>query len=161
MDTNTNLEFKINCDLTALNQVTYVLSQQLKMGSIVLLNGDLGAGKTTLVQQFVAHQNSAVTVNSPTFGLIHRYDTDVKIYHIDLYRLKTEDQLYQLDIQSLLDAEDNIMFIEWSDRLGSLLPADYYTIQIDIIDSHTRSVTIRAVGQQSETLINTLSNTFK
>src|SRR5512140_1853779 len=95
------------------------LSDLLKPPKIVLLRGDLGAGKTTLVkgiaQAFDAAEQEDVT--SPTFTLIHEYrGPEVAVYHIDLYRIETERELATLGIDELLRDERALVVIEWGEK---------------------------------------------
>jgi len=94
------------------------LAAALKPGSMVLLHGDLGAGKTTLVkgiaEGFQAAQADRVT--SPTFTLIHEYRTpEITIYHIDLYRIDTQRELDTLALDDLMDGS-SILLIEWGEK---------------------------------------------
>jgi tRNA threonylcarbamoyladenosine biosynthesis protein TsaE len=94
------------------------LSAQLKTGSIVLLRGDLGAGKTTMVkgiaEGFKAAEAEAVT--SPTFTLIHEYrGPEVTLFHIDLYRIDTQRELDTLALDDLMEP-NTILLIEWGEK---------------------------------------------
>src|SRR5215469_13239204 len=94
------------------------LAAALKPGSMVLLHGDLGAGKTTLVkgiaEGFQAAQADRVT--SPTFTLIHEYRTpEITLYHIDLYRIDTQRELDTLALDDLMDGS-SILLIEWGEK---------------------------------------------
>jgi tRNA threonylcarbamoyladenosine biosynthesis protein TsaE len=96
------------------------LAAQLKPGTIVLLRGDLGAGKTTLVkgiaEGFQAAQAEDVT--SPTFTLIHEYrGPQVTVYHIDLYRIDTQRELDTLALDDLMTA-NSILLIEWGEKFA-------------------------------------------
>ena len=88
-----------------------------------MLTGDLGAGKTTLTKGIVEGRNtaSAEEVSSPTFALIHEYGDPVSIYHIDLYRLDTEDEANRLGLEELFD-KPALVLIEWGDKFPRLLP---------------------------------------
>jgi tRNA threonylcarbamoyladenosine biosynthesis protein TsaE len=94
------------------------LAAELKPGSVVLLRGDLGAGKTTLVkgiaEGFKAAEAEAVT--SPTFTLIHEYrGPEVTLYHIDLYRIDTQRELDTLALDDLMEP-NTILLIEWGEK---------------------------------------------
>lgn len=94
------------------------LAAELKPGSVVLLRGDLGAGKTTLVkgiaEGFTAAKAEAVT--SPTFTLIHEYrGPEVTLYHIDLYRIDTQRELDTLALDDLMEP-NTILLIEWGEK---------------------------------------------
>ena len=94
------------------------LAADLKPGSIVLLRGDLGAGKTTMVKGIAEgfHAARADEVTSPTFTLIHEYrGPEVTLYHIDLYRIDTQRELDTLALDDLMTA-NSILLIEWGEK---------------------------------------------
>lgn len=94
------------------------LAAELKPGSVVLLRGDLGAGKTTLVKGIAEgfHAAEAEAVTSPTFTLIHEYrGPEVTLYHIDLYRIDTQRELDTLALDDLMGPA-NILLIEWGEK---------------------------------------------
>jgi tRNA threonylcarbamoyladenosine biosynthesis protein TsaE len=110
-----------NFDTHSADETTEVgrqLASQLKPGSIVLLRGDLGAGKTTLVKGIAEGFNAAdaEAVTSPTFTLIHEYcGPDVTLYHIDLYRIDTQRELDTLALDDLIEP-NTILLIEWGEK---------------------------------------------
>lgn len=94
------------------------LATELKPGSVVLLRGELGAGKTTLIKGIAEGFDAAEAegVTSPTFTLIHEYrGPKVTLYHIDLYRIDTQRELDTLALDDLMDA-NNILLIEWGEK---------------------------------------------
>ena len=94
------------------------LAAELSPGSIVLLRGDLGAGKTTLVKGIAEGFNAAEAeaVTSPTFTLIHEYrGPEVTLYHIDLYRIDTQRELDTLALDDLMEP-NTILLIEWGEK---------------------------------------------
>ena len=94
------------------------LAAELKPGSIVLLRGDLGAGKTTLIKGIAEGFNAAEAeaVTSPTFTLIHEYrGPDATLYHIDLYRIDTQRELDTLALDDLMEP-NTILLIEWGEK---------------------------------------------
>ncbi|HEY6274087.1 MAG TPA: tRNA (adenosine(37)-N6)-threonylcarbamoyltransferase complex ATPase subunit type 1 TsaE [Terriglobales bacterium] len=94
------------------------LATHLKPGSVVLLRGELGAGKTTMVKGIAEGLKAAEagSVTSPTFTLVHEYSgPNVILYHIDLYRIDTERELDTLALDDLM-APDSILLIEWGDK---------------------------------------------
>jgi tRNA threonylcarbamoyladenosine biosynthesis protein TsaE len=94
------------------------LAAELKPGSVVLLRGDLGAGKTTLVKGIAEGFNAAEAeaVTSPTFTLIHEYrGPEVTLYHIDLYRIDTQRELDTLALDDLMEP-NTILLIEWGEK---------------------------------------------
>src|SRR5579875_1052701 len=101
-----------------------LITELLRPPRIVLLRGDLGAGKTTLVKGVAAALGAAdlETVTSPTFTLVHEYKGHkVRIFHLDLYRLESEAELEGIGFWEMADAGDVLIFVEWGDRFPSLV----------------------------------------
>ena len=98
-------------------ELGYRIGKILKPGDVVLLEGDLGTGKTRLAKGIVSAATDAEEddVVSPTFTLLNRFDGDLVIHHADLYRL-SGDQVYGIGLEDALD-EDGALVVEWSDRL--------------------------------------------
>ena len=112
-------------------QIGARLSQMLPHCALVLLIGDLGAGKTTLTKG-IAQARGAIPadeVTSPTFTLIHEYGEPAIVYHIDLYRLDEAREVASLGIEELL-SRDALVLIEWGERFPRLWPEDHYEIHI-------------------------------
>lgn len=103
-----------------------------KQATVVALHGDLGAGKTTFVQTFGQILGVKEEITSPTFVVMKKYnidDTWKKIIHIDAYRLESVDELRVLNLEEDISNKDNIIFIEWAERVAEILPAN--TIYLD------------------------------
>lgn len=121
---------------------------RLQAGDTVLFYGELGAGKTTFIRSLVRHFASDIAVSSPTFALINVYPTDPMIYHIDLYRLGSEADLFDLGMDEYLNA-GGITLIEWAEKCGSLTPERAYAVRIAISDATERSIKIEENGYES------------
>lgn len=118
-------------DLRELENFGKKLAKELKFGDVISLKGDLGAGKTTLVQ-FVAKELGVEDyVTSPTFSIVNIYEGQQKIYHMDLYRLEDPEELEQIDFENYFYPE-GITFIEWAEKGGYYLPEDMIEISIEI-----------------------------
>jgi tRNA threonylcarbamoyladenosine biosynthesis protein TsaE len=118
------------------------LSADLKPGSIVLLRGDLGAGKTTLVKGIAEgfHAALADDVTSPTFTLIHEYrGPEITLFHIDLYRIDTQRELDTLAIDDLMDA-NTILLIEWGEKFSRFVKERDVEIAIEHLGGDDRQV---------------------
>lgn len=121
-----------------------ILAQRLPPRITVALCGTLGAGKTRLVQAVaVACGVEPERVVSPTFTLCHEYRGDRPIYHLDLYRIRDEDELLQLGFEEYFDS-DAITFVEWADRFPDQLPRARLEIQIDVLDATARRFHLRS-----------------
>ena len=130
------------------------LAKYIKGGDIFLLNGDLGAGKTTFVKGFAKAKGVRQSVTSPTFNLLKTYDTnDFTIVHVDAYRLEGGefDELYDYA------NEDNVIFIEWSNCLANQdLIEQNLSIDIKYVSKNQRVFTLSATGERYENLLKEL-----
>ena len=106
-----------------------LLANIFRVGDIVALTGDLGAGKTTLARGIIQALCGDIEVPSPTYTIVQTYDApEFELWHCDLYRLEKPDDIYEL---GLLDAmEETVCLIEWPDRMGALLPAESLAVNI-------------------------------
>ncbi len=119
-------------------------ARSLKGGEVILLNGDLGAGKTCFVQGLASALDipSTVYVRSPTFALINEYlGGRLSLYHFDFYRLTEPSELDGLGLDEYLFG-DGITAIEWADKFPDMLPDDAIEINFRLIDENTREITI-------------------
>lgn len=124
------------------------IASKIKNKDIILLNGDLGSGKTFFTNAFINYFNKIenkqiINVTSPTFNIVKTYKTDnFIIYHFDLYRIKNIEELYELDIE---DAFNNISIIEWPNIIYDLLPKqqNIINININLLDNNFRKVIIK------------------
>ena len=118
------------------------LAQQLRGGDIVLLQGDLGAGKTTFVKGLAqSFKVSPKKVVSPTFVIMNYYKGKLPLYHFDLYRLEDPKAIDTLDFDDYFYGE-GISLIEWPERLGEYRPKEYYLVEIQHKGGHQREITI-------------------
>jgi len=126
---------------------TAELAQQLfskfKKYRIWLLDGNLGAGKTTFVQQISILLGVQDEVTSPTFSLINEYKTLLggKVYHIDLYRLKQFEELYEI---GMFEIEESGYFclIEWASAVGYIPAVSYLSVSLEYVDPVKRRITV-------------------
>jgi len=152
--------------------------EYVQNGAIILLYGDLGSGKTTFVQHIAKALGIEKPVLSPTFPIIKQYvilsrfdkltvnsakeldssakpQNDIRIfYHIDLYRMETEQDVQNIGIQDILTEPNAIIAIEWAEKLGSLLPKKRWDIHFEYVDEFKRKITIEkfeARNPKSET----------
>jgi tRNA threonylcarbamoyladenosine biosynthesis protein TsaE len=117
------------------------LGAALPRRAVVLLIGQLGAGKTTLAKGIVEGLGAASPddVSSPTFTLIHQYGDGV--YHIDLYRLDTEAETATLGLDEIFD-RNAVVLIEWGERFPRLMPAERIEIRIETEAGDSRLITV-------------------
>ena len=117
------------------------LAHELPRAGVVLLIGNLGAGKTTLVKGIASGRGAvkADEVSSPTFTLIHEYAPD--LYHIDLYRLDDPREVATLGLEELFD-RDALVLIEWGERFPQLMPAVCTEIRLHRNPDETREIEV-------------------
>jgi tRNA threonylcarbamoyladenosine biosynthesis protein TsaE len=130
-----------------------------KLGSLAapnmvfLLQGDLGAGKTTLTQGIARGLGVKRTVTSPTFNLLKIYQGRMPLYHIDAYRMEGVDQ--DLGLDEFLD-DDGLTVIEWSQFMPSLIPDTYLRVSIRLLEGDGRQMDFEAHGAAYEALLEAL-----
>jgi tRNA threonylcarbamoyladenosine biosynthesis protein TsaE len=121
------------------------LASTLKNLRVVILHGDLGAGKTTLVKGIAEGLNAASQedVTSPTFTLIHEYrGPDVALYHVDLYRIDTPREFDTLGLDELFADDRNLVLIEWGEKFLRLVAECDAEIRIDRVGDTSRKITL-------------------
>ena len=133
------------------------LSHVLTGGDVLALCGDLGVGKTLLTRGIALGLGiPGEQVNSPTFTLIQTYESPIPVIHVDLYRLENPAAIFQLGLEDYFTPE-NIIIIEWADRLLQVLPPDHLAIHLEHGETETiRHLTIRGTGPRSTQIITTL-----
>ncbi|GJL85627.1 MAG: tRNA (adenosine(37)-N6)-threonylcarbamoyltransferase complex ATPase subunit type 1 TsaE [Micavibrio sp.] len=107
------------------------LAGDIHNGDVLLLHGNLGAGKTVFARSLIRTLSDApkLEVPSPTFTLVQTYEAqDLRLWHFDLYRLEDPEEIYELGWEEALS--DGIVLVEWPERLGALKPARYLDIHI-------------------------------
>jgi len=120
-----------------------MLARELQPPCLVLLEGELGSGKTTLTKGIVSGLGAAreEEVTSPSFTLVHEYGTDPKVYHIDLYRVESARELATLGLDDLW-AQQAIVIIEWGEKLWDNPPAPRVKIRLEYVTSEERRIRI-------------------
>ncbi len=122
--------------LNDLNTAADLISSTAGNQRIWTFSGDLGAGKTTLIQALAAKTGSADKVTSPTYTIVNEYVyPGGKIYHIDAYRLKDEQEAFEAGIEEILHSGE-LVWIEWPEKISNLLPESYLAITIEIFPDY-------------------------
>lgn len=112
--------------------VAAALADHVVDGDLIVLTGDLGAGKTCFTQGLGAGLGIEDRITSPTFTLVTRYDGRLRLNHLDVYRLDGSDETLDLDLPEL--AEDGVTVIEWGERISDVLPAEQLLIEMRFED---------------------------
>jgi tRNA threonylcarbamoyladenosine biosynthesis protein TsaE len=127
------------------------LGQLVRQGDLIGLIGDLGAGKTTLVQGLVEGLGATVAASSPTFALIHEYPGGrMPVWHVDLYRIERAAELRELGLDEIIDRGRGLVVVEWSDRFP-VLPPDHLQVELRHCQGGRELVTT-ALGPRSAEL---------
>lgn len=122
------------------------LAEQFPRSGVVLLIGELGAGKTTLAKGIVEGRRAASSteVTSPTFTLIHEYGNPVSVYHVDLYRLETLEEARRLGLEDLF-VQPALVLIEWGEKFPELMPENRIEIHLAHTGEEDRKIELREV----------------
>jgi tRNA threonylcarbamoyladenosine biosynthesis protein TsaE len=131
----------------ATRDLAAAISSLLGAGDVLVLAGDLGAGKTTFTQGLAASLGVTAPVTSPTFTLVHEYAGRLPIVHVDVYRLEHLQEVHDLGFDELIGGEA-VVVVEWGDILGPLLPPDRLQLTFEYAsdDEHTRVVSLTPHG---------------
>jgi tRNA threonylcarbamoyladenosine biosynthesis protein TsaE len=127
------------------------LAPLVRAGDVLVLSGDLGAGKTQLTKGLAAGLGVAEPVTSPTFNILLVHEGRVPLYHFDLYRLEVAEQLEDVDYWGTLEA-DGVSVVEWGDRFAEALPEEGLIVGILITGDDDREITVEPLGQRGEEL---------
>ena len=120
----------------------------LKVGDVVLLNGDLGAGKTTFTQFAFKELGVTDVVNSPTFAVVKSYQAKLcTVHHFDCYRVNVEEAI-ECGFDEILSDRNTIIFIEWSEMIAPLIPKDCILVNIKQVDQDKREIFIERSGNE-------------
>jgi tRNA threonylcarbamoyladenosine biosynthesis protein TsaE len=127
-------------ELKDLNKAAKELLEATKE-RIWLIEGDMGAGKTTLIKALCEELGVEGTMSSPTFAIVNEYrrKNEEPIYHFDFYRLKNEIEAMDIGIEEYLDS-GNYCFLEWSDKISNLIPSSYFKVKIKERTPGTRTI---------------------
>lgn len=119
----------------ALGEIAQRIIEKAKF-KMFAFEGDMGAGKTTLIKHLVSELGFKGSVSSPTYGLVNEYRSaaGVPIYHFDFYRLTDPEEAYDFGIEEYFEQEA-WCFMEWPDKIGAILPEEVHRIRIDVVHS--------------------------
>jgi tRNA threonylcarbamoyladenosine biosynthesis protein TsaE len=128
----------------------------LEPGDLICMVGELGSGKTTLVQGITAGWGSLDATTSPTFVLVNVYRRPQasRLFHMDAYRLNSSAEAEDLDIDAMLDSGP--LLVEWADRIFLALPDEYLTIHLQWMDEMQRDMIFSAKGSRYNLILNSL-----
>jgi tRNA threonylcarbamoyladenosine biosynthesis protein TsaE len=127
--------------LTELKSVSREIVEAAQGLNVWLLEGEMGAGKTTLVKAIAKELGINETVASPTFSIINEYKADNSrpVFHFDFYRLKSETEAYDIGANEYFES-GNLCWVEWPEKIPSLIPDHYFKIKLEITDPQSRTI---------------------
>lgn len=133
-------------------EIASCLAKYIPFGSVIALEGNLGAGKTVFARGFIKGFEIDEVVSSPTFTLIKEYlaGKDNWIYHLDLYRITDIESALVFGIDEYINDDNSIALIEWAERIDEILPENTIKVKIKTVDKNTRKITVET--QKSENL---------
>ena len=132
------------------------LGAALQQGDLICLQGDLGAGKTTLVQGMAQGLGALDSVSSPTFVLVNAYRRadEAQFFHMDAYRVESAPEGEELDLDSMLDAGP--LLIEWAERIEKILPRECLWVTLEHVSEEHRQMRFVARGKRYDALLTNL-----
>ena len=136
----------------------FLLGKLLKGKMVVCLNGDLGAGKTTITKSIARGMGIKAIVTSPTFTIVNEYKGNPCLYHIDTYRLTEGIDTDYLGFDEYFYS-DGVTIIEWADKIKNSLPEEYLNINIKVYDKN-REINISHIGKKYEGIEEKLYESF-
>jgi tRNA threonylcarbamoyladenosine biosynthesis protein TsaE len=153
-----NLSFEITTHSGGQTQeIGARLAQFLQPGDIVLLEGELGAGKTTFTKGLARGLGIEGYVNSPTFTLVNEYAGHMPLYHMDCYRLENGQEAIAFGIEEYLYG-DGVCVIEWYERIADILPAEWLKIRLAHAGDDERHLSFEASGARFDGLLENFRN---
>lgn len=133
---------EMQCTLDNIRETARRFWQHVDGRKVIAFYGDMGAGKTTLIHALCDEKGVTSTVGSPTFSIINEYNfPEGKMYHIDLYRLKDEEEAVRAGVEDCLYS-GNICLVEWPARAEAILPENTVKVQLQVVDKDTRVVRV-------------------
>ena len=143
-------------DVQTTHRIGHIIGSCLGEGDVVLLNGDLGSGKTCLTQGIARGLGSEDNVRSPTFVIVAEYSGLIPIYPIDLYRLEKIGSIDNLYLEEYLYGE-GVSIIEWPDRIQDSFPLGSFSVRLEKVDQTTRAIQVTVPKTKNNLLIRNLN----
>lgn len=133
---------QLQCTLDNIRQTAHKFWELIDRRKMIAFYGEMGAGKTTLIHALCDEKGVTSTVGSPTFSIINEYKyPGGRVFHIDLYRLKDEDEAVRAGVEDCLYSGD-ICLVEWPARAEGIFPEDTARVEIKVMDPYTRIIHI-------------------
>ena len=136
-------------------EIGYRLGKLLTPGSVICLIGDLGAGKTTMTQSLAKAIGVDDYITSPTFTIVNEYEGNMPLYHFDVYRIGSSEEMYDIGYDEYINS-DGVCIIEWANLIEDILPDEYLDIELNYKDMG-REMILKPVGEKYEKIVEELT----
>ena len=136
-------------------EIGYKLGNLLTPGSVICLIGDLGAGKTTMTQSLAKALEVDDYITSPTFTIVNEYEGKMPLYHFDVYRIGSSDEMYDIGYEEYINGE-GVCIIEWANLIEDILPDEYLYIEMNYKETG-REMILTPKGDKYEEIVKELS----
>ena len=134
------MSYKVVYSLNKIDEISQLIIDKIKTVKTIMLRGELGSGKTTLVKSVLKRMGVNDSVTSPTFSILNEYDFAGNIiYHFDLYRIENKDEALNLGLEEYFYSS-NLCLIEWGSKIEDLIPDNKHKINLDYIDEKHRKL---------------------
>jgi len=131
------------------------LAPLFQPGDVVLLQGELGAGKTCLAQGIGAGLRVKEAVKSSSFVLVNEYSGRLRVYHADLFRLEDPQEVFELGLEE--NAADGLLLVEWPDRAPQEMPPEHLLVRFEVLDERRRRIALEPHGGRYEDIVRQLA----
>lgn len=140
------LLFEISLSQKQTKEIAKEILSFIKKGDLVVLQGDLGAGKSVLTREILTLLGVKNKITSPTFTLVNEYFAPSgHYYHFDMYRLEDELEAVNIGFEEMIADKDSIKFVEWAEKVKNYLPKHYKKISIAKLGSHSRAIAVEEI----------------
>lgn len=136
-------------------EIGYKLGKLLTPGSVICLIGDLGAGKTTMTQSLAKAIGVDDYITSPTFTIVNEYEGDMPLYHFDVYRIGSSEEMYDIGYDEYINS-DGVCIIEWANLIDDILPDEYLDIKLSYKDMG-REMILKPIGEKYKKIVEELT----
>lgn len=136
-------------------EIGYKLGQLLTPKSVVCLIGDLGAGKTTMTQSLAKSLEVDDYITSPTFTIVNEYEGKMPLYHFDVYRIGSSEEMYDIGFDEYING-DGVCIIEWANLIEDILPDEYLYIEMNYKETG-REMILTPRGEKYEEIVKELT----
>lgn len=144
---------RVTNTVSSTKQLASTLAAYVSPGDVIMLTGNLGAGKTHFVKGLAEGLGINIDITSPTFSIYTPYQSGrIPLLHFDLYRLDSPEQLEDIDFYGAVE-DFGVSCIEWGEKFPNEMPQNYLEIVIDVIDAESREITAIARGRESRNLL--------